>query len=398
MPRFIILPRKRSNLAVLLALLWTHACKNPSPNEEHPRFRIFANHRVGFMDSTGRTIISPRYDMVGYFTENMAPAKEGKKWGFIDTHGAFVLKPQWEDAGNFSSGIACVKLRREREKIPGHSNSFRDKEVWTLIDRNGHRINNVEFEPCFHGTRASVPPRIINGRLCVETQEGYSYLDHHGTLVLGPYFQASPFNKGKALISTGSVYCIIDPMGNKTPVSLSGNYSIQKFSDGLAIVHQLNGVSKMNYLNQNGEIAFPTQWNWASPYWNGFAVVQEGARELLIDSSGTIRAVTPSGYSLDNNRSAEGFTVVKKPCFQNSCLGYMDISDGKIVLPTVFLEAGAFHYGLAWVAREDPPQAGYIDHSGNFVWKAPTPSPLQQQILSDYVRLEEEILYPNEYW
>jgi hypothetical protein len=95
--------------------------------------------------------------------------------------------------------------------------------------------------------------------LCVETQEGYSFLDHRGILVLGPYFQASPFNKGKSLISTGSAYCIIDPMGNKTPVSLSGNYSIQRFSDGLAIVHQLNGVSKMNYLNQNGEIAFPTQ-------------------------------------------------------------------------------------------------------------------------------------------
>jgi hypothetical protein len=71
---------------------------------------------------------------------------------------------------------------------------------------------------------------------------------------------------------------------------------------------------------------------------------------------------------------------------------------GILFFPQCFSKLELFITDWLGVAREDPPQAGYIDHSGNFVWKAPIPSPLQQQVLSDYVRLEEEILYPNEYW
>ena len=46
-------------------------------------FQIRVNQQVGYIDATGRTIITPRFEDAGDFTEGLAPALVERKWGVM---------------------------------------------------------------------------------------------------------------------------------------------------------------------------------------------------------------------------------------------------------------------------------------------------------------------------
>ena len=77
----------------------------------------------GFIDSTGKTVISADYWSVGSFSIGLAPVMVGGKpgdictpphggtWGFVNKRGEFVIKPTFDGAGSFSEGLAAVHVR-----------------------------------------------------------------------------------------------------------------------------------------------------------------------------------------------------------------------------------------------------------------------------------------------
>jgi hypothetical protein len=84
-------------------------------------FRIRLDERYGYIDTTGRTIIAPRFEESGLFTGGLAPELEGK-WGFIDATGTFVIAPQFEQAEGFHSanrpmGWHACGWRKEHCKV-----------------------------------------------------------------------------------------------------------------------------------------------------------------------------------------------------------------------------------------------------------------------------------------
>lgn len=386
----------------LLSLFFVmSSCRERSPtieNKHTPLFRIFENQRVGFMNIRGKIVIPPVFDMAGYFTEGLAPASQGKKWGYVDRRGVFVITPKWEGAGNFVSGVACVKLRVERVPNLPRENSWRDKEIWTLIDRQGQRIIDDEFEPCYHGRYHRETPRLIDGRLCINTTQGDYFLDADGKKVLGPYFRASPFREGLAIVHSKMGVMIIDPWGTPIPPSVNGNYGyIGEFSDGMAEIEILQNLSIVgrSYVNRNGRLAFPGRWKWVYPFSNGHAVVGDEGGETIINSSGSLVASIPKGHKMYMSRPSEGLAVISRPCFQPHCLRYMEMISGKIVIPGEFVEAGLFQNGLAWAVQVDPPRAGYIDRSGKYIWISKTGGNLSSQVVDRGWRIESELFYPQ---
>ena len=55
----------------------------------------------GYIDTSGRTVIKPQFDLAGAFGGGLAPVKIGEKWGYVDTTGALTIEPQFDDAGAF---------------------------------------------------------------------------------------------------------------------------------------------------------------------------------------------------------------------------------------------------------------------------------------------------------
>lgn len=74
----------------------------------------------GYIDTSGKIVISPQFEVAEGFQEGLACVGVGKypttKFGFIDKTGKFVINPQFSACGNyaslggFSDGLAIVKV------------------------------------------------------------------------------------------------------------------------------------------------------------------------------------------------------------------------------------------------------------------------------------------------
>jgi len=74
-------------------------------------------NKWGFIDSSGKEIVTPKYDKVYSFSEGLASVKLDRKWGFIDTTGKEVIALKYDNAFGFSNGLAIVELGGRSFKI-----------------------------------------------------------------------------------------------------------------------------------------------------------------------------------------------------------------------------------------------------------------------------------------
>ena len=72
---------------------------------------VFTNNgKIGFINTSGKEIVSPKYTSAQDFSEGLAVVELNGKYGFINTQGKEVIKPKYEDALSFSEGLAAVKI------------------------------------------------------------------------------------------------------------------------------------------------------------------------------------------------------------------------------------------------------------------------------------------------
>jgi len=83
----------------------------------------------GFIDETGQWKVTPRFGRVKNFHEGLAavqvPSAEGAKWGYIDRMGEFVIAPSYDNAYDFTGNVAIVRP------------SGKNKNRLAPINRNG---------------------------------------------------------------------------------------------------------------------------------------------------------------------------------------------------------------------------------------------------------------------
>lgn len=68
---------------------------------------------MGFIDSTGTTVIPTIYHNAFDFKEGLAAVRENELYGFIDASGKYVLAPQFDYATYFENGITLVYKQRQ---------------------------------------------------------------------------------------------------------------------------------------------------------------------------------------------------------------------------------------------------------------------------------------------
>jgi hypothetical protein len=118
-----------------LALVYTTSGTHILGTEGWDLFR-----RVGYIDSTGRFVIEPRFaEGAADFSEGLAAFSPGViypgdgKWGYLDKSGKWTVKPQFNSASQFSEGLAAVALYKDGE------------EQWGFIDSTGIFQIPVQF-------------------------------------------------------------------------------------------------------------------------------------------------------------------------------------------------------------------------------------------------------------
>lgn len=71
---------------------------------------IVDNNKFGFIDSTGKVVIEPKFHNAGEFSEGLAAARLNGRWGYIDYTGSYVIEPVFDYATAFRDGAAIAYI------------------------------------------------------------------------------------------------------------------------------------------------------------------------------------------------------------------------------------------------------------------------------------------------
>jgi hypothetical protein len=159
-----------------------------------------ADKKFGYIDGSGKIVVKPQFESVGYFVDGLAWAKTGDdKVGFINKTGEWVIKPQYSVGKEFdpSTGLARIKngdawgyVNKEGELL-----SIKDTDTWGDFSdglAEGKKNGKVGFynskgewtiQPQFEGTRS-----FKNGYAAAKKGDKWGMIDKTGSWVIEPTF------------------------------------------------------------------------------------------------------------------------------------------------------------------------------------------------------------------
>ena len=312
-------------------------------------YQIRVNQLYGYIDATGRTIITPRFEEAGDFVEGLAPARVEGKWGFIDATGTFVIAPRFTQASGFSQGLAAVSVDRK----------------WGYIDRTGAWVIQPQFFANGNFSEGlglvatacqSDPHGDPRSPICYPEKIGY--IDHTGRFVIQPRFRmAYDFAQGLAAVEVGNKTGFIDTAGALVIAAKWTTGSHPKFADGRAPV-QIG--DKWGYIDRTGRLVIQPLSRIAVDFSEQLTLVVVDHKWGFIDTTGAI-AIVPQFYLA--MPFSEGLAAVQ---VSPGMWGYIDRSGRIVIEPRQRIFASPFARGLARVEEQDGSR--YIDRTGNIVW------------------------------
>ncbi|HEY9432310.1 MAG TPA: WG repeat-containing protein [Blastocatellia bacterium] len=325
------------------------------PNESaDPLYRFIRNGKAGYIDSDGKVIIEPRFEVHGnsggVFYDGLLDTNDG----FVNRTGEVVLKTQFYRTWTFSEGLAAA-LREKGDK-------------WGYIDHSGKFVIGPRFEDFPNGYVSS----FSEGLALIEVLGKYGYIDHSGKFVIPPRFlygrnfrdgmacvmvdNPHPYAEAKfcpdfrplfAVIQGTSPECKFTFINQSGSVISSDRYDYAKdFSEGFAPVRI---AGKWGYIDKKGRIIIRPQYDDAMAFSNGVARVRQGNLYGYIDISGAFTVTIQFEYAED---FADGLAVVGPGDWRKGDYYYID-KHGQQAIAEKYGLASTFFRGLAHV-RLDP--------------------------------------------
>jgi hypothetical protein len=318
--------KTKSTIIMLLFPFWLFA--------QHSGLYEFIgkNGKHGFIDKTGKVIISPKYIDVMYpgFKEGLAFVSEEKaangdfKWICIDTLGKirFKLGEKCSPKESFSEGYAVI-------------NNWDSEEFWYI-----NRVGKEVFDKKFAGAC-----EFTNGFARV-SDEKFGYSSSYFINRKGERVKYLPI--GGSIFDNGISYCqgqLIDTLGNV----LIDN--IDEWTGASYEFLKVRRKDKWGFVDRKGNIIIDFQYS------------QDRRREF--DNINKLNTDSLDALPKATYRNVgffyEGLASIQK----DSLFGFID-SKNEIVIEPIFKEVRYFSEGLAG-ATTDGEKWGFINNEGIFV-------------------------------
>ena len=347
-------------------------------------FPVEIKGKFGYMDQTGKMVISPMYDyaddfsedlavvalhnlpcvidqknvrvidtslyqFIGAFSEGLASVIDFKKKKFyINTKGEKVisLPDNIYEGRKFKDGLACVS-----KEIDEHSQKF-NHDIVTLgyrfgfIDKRGKQVIDFVYEDASNFSQ---------GIARVKVKNLFGIINKNGEIILKPsYKNIGNFFEGKAVINDNGRFGFIDLNGK---VIIKPEFDMAfDFSEGLAAIYN-NQTKKYGFINEKGELSIKDEYDGVRPFSEGKAAILNNGKWGFIDKNGklVLLNVFDNASVFDEGMCA---VLIKRKW------GFID-STGHVVIPLEYDAVGSFDDGIADVVYHGI--SLYIDKRGNIL-------------------------------
>jgi hypothetical protein len=174
-----------------------------------------------YIDKKGKVVIkAPNAYHARSFNEGLAAVELDEGWGFIDKTGKIVISTMYGGVGNFHEGICAVLLTTKRGGKMGY------------IDKKGNLSIPLKFADA-GSFQDGIAPASLNYYL---GKGEWGYIDKTGKFVIEPiYDSVGYFYDGLAWATIGKRKFYIDKTG-RTVIEPQNYEIIKNFSDGLAAI------------------------------------------------------------------------------------------------------------------------------------------------------------------
>lgn len=323
-------------------------------------FPVYKDAKWGYIDSTGKEILAPKYKVAGFFYEGMAYAAiPGEKMGFINTEGKNVITAKYDAATNFNEGFASVL----------------EDEDWGVINTKGEMVIEAKYPTwlVFHDGLAKI--KFERGLFST-----YGFINTKGDTVIYPKFEKlSDFSNGLCMASKdGDTYGYIDTKGNwviqpgrqiGSVIKINKEYvfSDKDFSEGLVAVAE---KEKYGVIDKTGTIVIPAKFSMIGKFKNGLAPAKTDSLYGYINTKGNW-IIKPKYINAEP--FSNGLAAVSRGSVLDQKWGFIDAL-GKVTVPLTlagglsFTDPFLFLQGVA-AAYITPGVWGYVNRQGKILWK-----------------------------
>jgi len=138
--------------------------------------------KFGYIDASGKLLISARFDFAECSHEGLALVQLGSKYGFIDKTGNLAIPASFDQASSFSEGLAAVSVGTK----------------WGFIDSSGRMVIPPRFDDL--GFPPGAKP-FSEGLAAVTIDGTTGYIDKTGKIMITPQFDLfTEFSEGLAAV------------------------------------------------------------------------------------------------------------------------------------------------------------------------------------------------------
>ena len=370
---------------------------------------IVIDNKYGYIDTTGRTVISPKFELSDpssakwdgasaiSFSGGLAVVVLNGKYGYVNKQGVIAISPQFDSARAFADGLAWVS----KNGRPGYINKQGEMVIQLdslefplnfaqYVEKNlkAHDKSELTEAPKFPSVFA---PSFSEGvapleQIDVDGYRTWGYIDKTGSVVIEAMFDhARNFREGLAAIAPPAgagkptLWGFIDKFGN---IAVEPQFNlVSHFSEGLAhcMMWDVNtdefftGDWTHIFINQKGTVVIGPEFNGAGSYSDGLAWVKVGDKYGYIDKTGSVK-IKPQFNGAGDFSEGLAKVNVGKPAHAWAELlgesigkwGYID-KTGKYIIEPKYHMARDFSEGLAAIQLNG--KWGFIGADGRLLTK-----------------------------
>ncbi len=317
----------------------------------------------GYVDFTTQWIIQPQYIKALPFRGKRALVMKGSKWGAINCDGYLEINAEYDDFSPFNGdrvwakkdglwgiisdkGMVYTRPQFDEISIVGKEEDFvwvRKGELWglfsvaknkaitpprflsfvttsdeTSIVRLGDSLGVIDHEK---GTY-KIPPnmtdvvRMDKKRIAYEQNGQWGMMNEFGNPIIKPAFDTLFYKKAGLVQVRKNGKHGLRGFNGDTLTTLKYDY-IGPFEGTLPAVAQEGKA--YGYITNFGKQAIAAQYDFASPFYEGLAIVQKGGKSGLIDRYNKV--VLPLAYDSVQRNPHRSYYAVK----QNGKFGFVNV-------------------------------------------------------------------------